>query len=253
MPSSPALIGTLALLVAPALALADTPAFDRPGIAFSTTTLPAGSVAWEQGLPDFEHVSDGGDRATLYSANTMIRVGLSERAELQLASALYNHLDARIGGTSASESGFGDTRLAVKWALPGLPHDISWAALAAISFPSGERPFRAEEPQYDLGTTLSIDLDDSASAAFYINANYDDGDLNWTLSPTLGFAVNDTVELFVEAGAFINDGDPNSYVAGGGVTWMLTPTVQLDASANFGLNDDSPDVSGGIGFSVFIP
>ena len=40
-----------------------SPAFDRPGIAFSTTTLPAGSFAWEQGLPDFEHSSGGGDRA----------------------------------------------------------------------------------------------------------------------------------------------------------------------------------------------
>lgn len=251
MSSCTPLIGAVVLLASPAIALAETPAFDRPGIAFSTTTLPAASVAWEQGLPDFEHVSGGGDRATLYSANTTVRIGLGERVELQLGSALYNQLDLRSGGVSTRERGFGDSSVAVKAVLPALPNGISWAVLGAVSFPSGERPFRADEPQYDLGTTLSVDLNDRVSAAVYVNATHDDGDLNWTLSPTLGFALNDTVGLFIEAGAFLNDSGPDSYVAGGGATWMLTPILQLDASANFGLNDDSPDVSGGIGFSVF--
>ena len=35
-------------------ALADDPAFDRPGIAFSPSTLAARAWAWEQGLPDFQ-------------------------------------------------------------------------------------------------------------------------------------------------------------------------------------------------------
>ena len=49
-----------ALLAGMGSAQADTPAFDRPGIAFSVTTLPAGTVSWEQGLPDLSRNRDEG-------------------------------------------------------------------------------------------------------------------------------------------------------------------------------------------------
>jgi len=60
------------------VAQADVPAFDRPGIAFSTGTLPARSVTWEQGLPDFARTSDGGTDSTLYAFDSTLRVGLTE-------------------------------------------------------------------------------------------------------------------------------------------------------------------------------
>ena len=50
----------ITLLACMGVAQAETPAFDRPGIAFSVTTLPAGSLSWEQGLPDLSRDrSDG--------------------------------------------------------------------------------------------------------------------------------------------------------------------------------------------------
>ena len=42
-------------------------------------------------------------------------------------------------------------------------------------------------------------------------------------------------------------------VAGGGVTWMVAPTVQLDLSANVGLTTDSTDLQAGFGISMFFP
>ena len=236
---------TLALFAA-APALADTPAFDRPGIAFSTTTLPAGSFAWEQGLPDFVHDSSGGASATLYSANTNIRIGLTPQIEVQLGAALFNWLDADGG----NESGIGDSSVALKAALPSNIADFSWAVLAAVSLPTGEDPFTADDPQYDLGVTLSQDLDDQLSAAFYVNASHLDGDTTWSVSPSLGIAVSDRLGAYVEAGADFGAGAQDR-VAGGGLTWMLTPTVQLDVSAVFGLNDETPDVAGGFGVSAY--
>jgi len=57
-------------------ACADIPAFDRPGIAFSPTTLPAGSFAWEQGLPDFQRDRADGVTQRAYSASTRWRYGV---------------------------------------------------------------------------------------------------------------------------------------------------------------------------------
>jgi len=86
---------SIALCVAASIGLGATaparadeaPSFDRPGIAFSTGTLPKGRFAWEQGLPDFQRDDDGGVRSTQYNANTTLRLGLSDTVELQLATS----------------------------------------------------------------------------------------------------------------------------------------------------------------------
>lgn len=243
-------------LVAPftiVTASAQTPAFDRPGIAFSTTTIPVGSLAWEQGLPDVEYDSESGKRATLYSAGTNVRIGLMDAVELQLAAALFNHLDTEADGHSDSDNGPGDASLAVKVALPSSRADFSWAVLASASFPTGDDPFTTDEHEYGLGTTLGFDLSDTVSTAFYVNAAHAGDDTVWTVSPSLGFGLSDRLGVYVEAGASFGDGEEDdAMVAGGGLTWMLTPIVQFDISATFGLNSDAPDVAGGIGLSVFM-
>jgi hypothetical protein len=243
----------LLALLAVSSASAETPAFDRPGISFSTTTIPAGSLAWEQGLPDIEYDSAGGERSTGYSAGTNVRIGLAEAIELQVAAALFNRLETETGDGSNSDNGYGDTSLALKFALPSSRPDFSWAVLGSASFPTGDDPFTADEHQYGLGTTLGLDLSEVVSIAFYANAAYEDSDTVWTVSPSLSFSLGDRLGVYVEAGAsFGEEDESDAVVAGGGLTWMLTPIVQFDVSANFGLNSDAPDVTGGVGLSVFL-
>lgn len=110
-------IAAVAATLASCAAFADTPAFDRPGIAFSTTTLPRGGVSWEQGLPDFVHDDEDGLRSTTYSATTNVRVGLAERVEVQLSGSPFNYARQRSGGERASARGAGDSGVALKIAL----------------------------------------------------------------------------------------------------------------------------------------
>jgi len=247
-----ALLGALALLAPIPAAVADTPAFDRPGISFSTTILPPGSFAWEQGLPDFQHTLEEGTKSTLYSADTNIRMGLSGHMELQLGTALFNHLETRTAGLSESSEGYGDLRLALKAALPALSQRISWALLGAVTLTTGQTPFKGDDPQYDLGTTLDLVISDRYSSALYFNLSRN-GDANtYSLSPSLSIALTDTLGAYLEAGQDFTDQGPDSSVAGGGVTWMVTPTVQLDMWADVGLTSESPDLQGGVGVSIFI-
>lgn len=249
-----ALVCSLAftLLVVSGNALAETPAFDRPGIAFSTSTIPRGGLSYELGLPDFQHSSDAGSKSTLYSLDTNIRAGLGENIELQLATPLFNYLKTEGAGFSDSATGLGDSSLSLKVALPSSSQNFSWAGLAGVTFATGEDPFTAGKPQYRLATAMSLKLNDTYSTGFYINLNHFDGKTSYTLSPNLNFALTDSVGAYVEAGFSHVDQSPNTAVAGGGLAWMVAPSVQLDFSMDFGLTHDSPDFLGGFGVSFFI-
>jgi hypothetical protein len=240
------------LLVIAGGAMADIPAFDRPGIAFSTSIVPRGGFSFELGLPDFQHSSDGGSKSTLYSLDTNIRAGLGENIELQLATPLFNYLKTKDEGVSDSATGLGDSSLSLKVALPSSSQNFSWAGLGGVTFATGGDQFTAGKPQYRLATAMSLKLNDIYSAEFYINLNHFDGKTSYTLSPNLNFALTDTVAAYVEAGFTNVEQSPNTAVAGGGLTWMVTPTVQLDFSMDFGLTHGSPDFLGGFGVSFYI-
>jgi hypothetical protein len=99
-------------------ARADSPPFDRPGIAFSTGTLPVHSVVWEQGLPDFERSSDRGVTSTLYTFDSRLRVGITDAFEVQVGTAPFNQLELREAGNTDNADGRSDASFAVKAALP---------------------------------------------------------------------------------------------------------------------------------------
>lgn len=229
---------------------AETPAFDHPGISFSTTTLPPGSVAWEQGLPDFQRNRSDGLRTTGYSANTNLRLGLTDRVELQVANATFNYLEVRGHGMRDSAHGAGDLGLAVKAALPAADGSFSWAAMAGVGLDTGSRAFTAGTREYTLGVTLAYDLSATTDTALLLQATERDGLRAYLWSPSVGFALDERWNAYLEAGFGTGNG-PDTRVAGGGMTWMATPTVQLDASLDFGLNENAPDVQGGVGVSLY--
>jgi len=100
---------------------------------------------------------------------------------------------------------------------------------------------------------LNLAINDQYSSALYFNFSRSGSANTYTLSPSLSIALTDTLGAYLEAGHDFTDQGPDSSVAGGGLTWMVTPTVQLDMWADAGLTADSPDLQGGIGVSVFIP
>lgn len=250
-PSYPCAIA--ALLAGMGSAHAQTPAFDRPGIAFSVTTLPAGTVSWEQGLPDLSRDRADGITQTEYSAGSLLRVGLTKRLELQVGHAAFNVLHRKGGGESMRAHGAGDTSIALKLALPTPGDDLAWALLGSTTLATGDSAFTGGDTAHALGMTLEWSLDDRSAVAFYANAEIVDDETTFSFSPSYSYALNDEVGLFAEAGYSRTRHQPDDVVAGGGVTWLVAPTVQLDLSANLGLTSDSTDLQAGFGVSVFFP
>lgn len=246
-----ALVVACAAVAAPLLA--DTPAFDRPGIAFSPTTLPIHSFAWEQGLPDFQRDRSDGVTQHTYAASMRLRYGISDRWEVQLAAPLFEEIDTDGSGQAFKAAGAGDLSMAVKVGLMPAERDFSAALLGVVSFPTARSDISLGSKQYSLGATAGWSLGRQQSVALYANVDVLEGHATWTVSPNWSFALSNTVGGYLEGGyQFDNSkGQAENAVAGGGVTWMVTPAVQFDAYGLAGLTRSSTDLSAGCGVSVF--
>jgi hypothetical protein len=246
-----ALVVACAAVAAPLLA--DTPAFDRPGIAFSPATVPANSFAWEQGLPDFQRDRSDGVTQRAYAASMRLRYGVSDRWEVQLAAPLFEEIDTNGSGQAFTAAGAGDLSLAVKLGLTPAAGNFNAALLGVVSFPTARRDIGLGSKQYSLGATTAWSLGQQQSVELYANVDLLEGHATWTVSPNWSFALSNTVGGYLEGGyQFGNaNGQAENAVAGGGLTWMVTPAVQLDAYGLAGLTRSSTDLSAGCGVSVF--
>lgn len=241
----------VALLAGPAHADDAAPAFDRPGIAFATETLPRGTFAWEQGLPDASTDRTDGIRTTTWIADTLLRFGVADTLELQLGANSFGGVKVRGRGEHSSEHGGGDGWASVKWAPATNSDDFTWAVLATATLPFGEAPIGDGGHDYDVGITGTWALPSDTSVSLYADRNWGDSGRGWMFSPSFAFPLGEDVGGYVEAG--YGTGAARTRVAGGGVTWMATARLQLDASFLRGLDDDSPDWQGGIGMALYFP
>ncbi len=221
----------------------DAPAFDRPGIPFAAEVLRPGAFAWEQGLPDASTDRSGGQRITQYTADTVLRLGLSQHVELQLGSDSYNW---QHGGGERVRGG-GDSHFGLKVALPSQSDSFHWAALGSYSVPTGSPAF-SDGYARELGVTASWDLAQQRALALYVNYARDNDGHTWTLSPNYTFFSGEHFSSYVEAG--FDSGSEHSRVAGAGGAWQLPHAMQLDVSVLRGLTSRSPDWQGGIGLSI---
>lgn len=228
-------------------------AFDRPGIGFAASTLPRGGVALEAGLPSFSRDrDDAGVLSTQYSADINLRIGLAEHLELQAFTSPWNHLRVAPRDAPAERSsGAGDVGVGLKVALPLSSEKHAVALLATTTFATGSRDFSEGATQYALGASYEYDFNDRWTGALYANVTRGGSENSITWAPSVSFAATDTVSTYLEVGFTDAHGEPSTRIAGGGVTWMVAPTVQLDASFDVGLDDDSPDTQAGLGISVY--
>jgi hypothetical protein len=226
----------------------DSPAFDRPGIAFAPATIGAGAVAWEQGLPDVERDSGDGIRTTSWSADSTLRIGVSPSLEVQLQGSAWNRLDVHGHGLSMHERGGGDTTLGIKWA-PTMPDDYKLAVLGSATIDTGSPAFTNGRPIYSLGATGARKLGDDSAVALYANVDHSGGANTWTVSPNVSFPIAGPLGGYVEAGRIAGGGESET-LAGGGFTLGIADRVQFDVFALAGLTSHSPDFEAGFGVSA---
>ncbi len=243
------LIGLSLMLACAGAHAAQAPAYDRPGIGFSASTVGRGVSAWEQGLPDGSRDRSGGATTTTWAADTLLRLGVSRTLELQLGADSWSGQRVRGSGLRERADGGGDGSLALKWA-PALASDtLTVAFKLGTTLPWGRVPLGAGGYTRDAGVTVAWALPADTSLALYADRQWGDGGSGWLFSPSYGFALGEDVAAYVEAG-YGNDAR-HMRAAGAGLTWMATPRLQLDASFLRGLDDRTADWQGGIGLALY--
>jgi len=218
------------------------PGYDRPGLGFTPAVLQAGAITWEQGLPDWSRSANG---ASLYSADTLLRVGLGGPVELQLGSS-YNRLDA----SGMHRYGRGGSSVGLKFARPA-SGPVSWGLLGSVSFTDGTPAFRDSHRAYLLGADIGWQRTVRNALGAYVENVRSGGHDSRLLALNDGYALTAALNGYVEAAWQYTAGAGTGSMAGAGLAWQVTPRVQLDGSFRHRLSGQADTWEAGLGVAIY--
>ena len=247
------LIAALFLVVAPGSASAQTPDLvtDRPDQTESATVVLRGLVQVETGYLFAR--DDGID--VFEVPGTLLRVGLGARTELR-----FGHAGV-IG--SKGRHGAGDSEVGAKVnlieAADGWTPEL--AVLGGLSLPTGDEAFSSDgvDPSFlvafahELSPRLSVGY--NVGAAWESSPDQPDREASLLYSLALGMGVTDRLGAFLEVfGDRRMTGDTGAGVSiDGGLTFLLTATMQIDLFVGRGLHGPTADAFVGTGLSFRLP
>ncbi len=229
---------------------------DRPDVAESSETVGAGRFQLEAGTA--LDAADDGETLNM-STPLKLRLGITDSFELHLETpGLLVVRETGAAGEGDTQVGFGAVDLGFKLHLAAggglLP---STGVLLALTLPSGG----SDDASMALSPTLAMDWEITdalgAGANVGLTFNLHEGAthavryalaVGRTLAP-----LSDRLRLYAEVSGESPMGDGEHEVwLGGGVSFLVTPDLQLDAAASAGMTEATPLLTAGVGISYKI-
>jgi len=244
---------------------------DRPTFTPANTVVPRGRLQFESGFT-FNNEPTSATRTTLYDLPELaMRIGLFNRVELRTfwLGQTWTQTQFRPGGPWRLGGGLSDMEVGFKWQLLTNDKERKWipttALITSIYAPTGGTSVLGShtvQPYVNLiyGWSLTDKLTLAGSTGYLEMRVTDlgrgrpaDSFQRYHQSLVAFFAVNKRTTLFYEwyVWMFTNAADnrPVHYMDGG-ILYLLTPNMQLDLRAGFGLSDRPDDFFTGVGYSV---
>jgi Putative MetA-pathway of phenol degradation len=229
---------------------------DRPGLLFAPTLVPAGRLQVETGLPTLALRRDSGDETRAWSFPVALRYGASETIELRASLPTWTDTRVESGSTAERDEGFGDSEVGAKLALAPLAGG-PLSLLGSLRLPTGADDFTTDEVGGAAYLLHGRDLGDSGWLQALLGLTHTpiDGAEDQTagaLAALVSHPLAERWSAYAEATALpgIRHAAGQAYL-GGGLVLAASRRVQLDLSADFGLDDDSDDVLAAVGLSWF--
>ena len=233
---------------------------DRPAKANATCTVPPGKVQLESGLAGWSLTEANGTRVELLSlGSTVVKIGVTERSDLQVAVTPFARLTVRDSSGKARTSGFGDVLVRYKQRLTGEGAAVQVAAIPFVKLPTARRGLGNDKVEGGVAVPVSFAL--SGPVTMTLGPEVDllaDGDGRGR-HPALVSLVNvagpiaPRLTLAGELWSNVNF-DPAGTIkqasADVALAYAASGDLQLDAGANFGVTRDTPDVELYVGLST---
>ena len=238
---------------------ADSLVTDRPDAAEASETVGKKVFQLETSI-SFTQDKAAGTTTRTYNFPTLLRFGLLDNFELRIEGAM---LQIQTQSDQDRETGFTDLDFGVKWHLQaGDKWKPSLGLLAHLTTPTGKEKegFSSDvvEPSFkvlmdwdlprgfSIGTNLGFDVpagdgQDKFARALYAAAL---GIPSPWLEERLGF--------FIEFSGAIPtiSGKTEEHYFDSGITFLITPDIQIDIASQLGLNGAAADLNIGTGVSV---
>lgn len=247
-----AMVATLS--ASPALAAERDYCPARPGLGTPACTIAPGRVSVETGLIDWTRDDTSDSRQDSFTiADTLVRVGVTDRIELQAEWVPYGRARARdkVSGAITRSGAIGDLTLGFK---ANLKHPdgsgFSIAVQPFVTAPIGRSPAGSGDwatgvlvpMSWDLGHDLSLQLTPEIDAA--VNESGAGRHLAYSAIIGLGFPVIRNVSATIEYQAQRDNdrgGASTKHFAAASIGWMPGGDWQLDIGTVIGLNRNSAD------------
>ncbi len=238
---------------------------DRPDQTESAFTVPAHLFQLEAGWGYGERRDAEEDLTFQAFPQALLRFGLNDIFELRLGVPGFESESTDVGSGASSTSGLVDATLGFKVVIAeergALPQT---AFLGTLIVPSGDDEFSSDRVDPAFRFVFSNTLSSRLSLGYNLGAVWltepDEGGVEDTLSlfdwtVALGISATDRLGVFVEGFGLVPvDSEARTVTAfDTGLTYLLTPRLQLDGSVSVGISSAAPDWTVGLGVSFRFP
>jgi len=238
---------------------------DRPTKAANTAIVQPGYVLWEAGFKFSRDDSDDSRSDEFEFLDSVFRIGLAKKTELRIGWLSSKWKKSSSANSKDKSTGIGDATLGLKVRLRDEGSCApAMALILATTLPLGDDEFSSERSDPSVTVAFSHSLSHNVGLVYNLGVEASTGrnsagdketDTIFAYSAALSYGGNPLVSPYVEAfGETPIDGNGNTdFSLGGGLTSLMLPNLQLDASGGVGLTGSATDWFVGIGFSVRFP
>ncbi len=222
---------------------------DRPSVSYSANVLPRGIFQSEIG---FVFTKINQSNSSFQLPNISLRYGILNRVELRIM-ADYALTETESNSSKSKGNGFLPLQIGTKinflenkaW-LPSI------SVLGQMAFPKlASEKFQQEKASGFAKLLFENDLGKDFSIFYNAGVDFADSNNNFSYSGGVGKSVGKT-SFFTELFGSIPEEGENQLGIDGGISYSANQKTQLDCAFGVGLNENSPNWFGTIGFSFWL-
>jgi hypothetical protein len=217
---------------------------DRPDQTEASALVPVGWLQIETG--SFRETLQRDQHALTYNT-TLFKYGVTNRFELRVIQEVLGSVQQ--GKLIAN--GFSPVAIGSKIAIA---EESDWlpqiSLISHLTFKTGASAYKPNAIAPDFRFTFAHSLPGELSLSYNLGAEWSNALANATgiYSVAIGKGLPYNFGAFVEVYGFIPETGSADHLFDTGLTYMITPNLQVDTSFGLGLSDNAPDffISGGI-------